>query len=97
MNSSVTPAVTTPSAMPAWRAGRLNWDGRGRTMTRRMTAAQNSLNHAAPVAPTWSTSPTDTASPSWTQSIDTVAMEAPMRADDLDMTPVNAARTFAST
>ena len=52
-----------------------------------MTAAQNSRSQAAPVAPIWSTSPTDTASPSWTQSIDTVAMEAPMRADDLDMTP----------
>ena len=97
MKSSVTPAVTTPSATPARSASRLKAEGRGLTTTSSSTPAQNSRNHAAPPAPTWSIRPTEAARPSWTQNMDATAMEAPVRAGECDMSPVNPGNSIRST
>ena len=78
---------------PARSASRLNADGRGRTTTSRMPPAQNSRSHAAPPAPTWSIRPIEAARPSCTQSIESIAIEAPARAEDVDTDPVNAGAT----
>ncbi|GAA1937787.1 hypothetical protein GCM10009797_34270 [Nocardioides hwasunensis] len=50
--------------------------------------AQKSRSQAAPLEPMSSTRPTETASPSWTQSIDATAIEAPVRARERVMGPV---------
>ena len=102
MNVSVTPAVTTPSATQASRPDRLNADGRGRTRTRSRTPAQARRSQAAPSGRMRSNSPTDAARPSWTQSIDATASDAPERAlvgtPTTEFTrPVNPSRSFAST
>ena len=101
MNSSVKPAVTTPSGTPARSVARLNVEGPGRTTRSRTTPAQKSRSHAVPTAPTWSIRPTEAARPSWTQSMDTTAIEAPVRAGERvvarNMVPVNAVGSFAST
>ena len=51
MNRSVMPAVTTPRTTQARNALRVNAEGRGLTMIRRMMPAQASRSHAAPSAP----------------------------------------------
>ena len=80
MNSSVTPAVTTPSATPARSASRLNV-GRARPH-------DDQQDHPRPEQPQprrarrrrpGRSGPTEAARPSWTQSIDTTAIEAPVR------------------
>ena len=80
MNSIVTPAVTTPRAMPARSAGPENCDSRGRTMTSISTPAHASRSHAVPCVPRTSIRPTEAASPSWTQIIEASASPAPVRA-----------------
>ena len=79
MNSSVSPAVTAPSARQAISPDRLNVVIRGRTSTSRIAAAHTSRSQAAPSAPIRSMSPTETASPSCTHTIDTTANAAPER------------------
>ena len=80
MNRIVSPAVTTPSSTQARNDDLVNWDGRGRPIASISNPAQASRIHAAPSAPMSSNSPTETAMPSCTQSIEPTAMEAPARA-----------------
>lgn len=80
MNSSVIPAVTTPSAAQMPNVAQVNAAMRGRTMTRISTPAQTRRNQAAPSTPMRSIKVTAMASPSWTDSIDVIAINAPVRA-----------------
>src|SRR6476646_12206768 len=98
MKSTVSPAVTTPSATAVSRPRRPNRDGRGRTTTSRTRPAQASRSHAAPSGPTRSNRPTDRASPSCTHVMDPTAMRVPVRAwlravVDVLMTPVEPVMT----
>ena len=77
MNSIVTPAVTVPRATVASRTGRRNRQGRGRTATTRITAAQASRIQTAPIGPTSPNSGTDSARPSWTRVIEPTAIKVP--------------------
>ena len=97
MNSMVRPAVTTPSAMPARSASRLYAERRGRTITSMSAPAHTSRSQAAPSAPTWSIRPTEAARPSWTQSMETIAIEAPARDWDFMQTSRDPARPYTST
>ena len=97
MNSTVIPAVTTPSSTEARNDFRVNDDGRGRTMISSSRAAQNKRSQAAPVAPISSINPTAMAAPTCTEHIAATAMSAPLRAS-LDATPAfNGARAVLST
>ena len=81
MNSMVTPAVTTPRATVASRIGRRNRQGRGRTATSRITAAQASRSQTVPSGPISANSGTDSARPIWTRVIEPTAINVPARAD----------------
>ena len=80
MKNSVSPAVTTPSTTQAQQPERVKADGRGRTRSRSRAPAQARRSQAAPSGPMRSNSPTDAASPSWTQNMDPTANAAPERA-----------------
>ena len=74
--------MTVPSATAAANPDRVNADGRGRAITASRSPAQSSRSAAVPVDPIRSKRPTETASPSWTHSIEPVAMRAPVRGED---------------
>src|SRR4051812_39501338 len=100
MKKNVTPAIATPSNNEARMPERENCARRGRTSTSRSSPAQLSRRHAAPSGPMRTNRPTDAASPSCTQRIAAIAMEAPVRADEFegDIAPgVNGTQSFAST
>jgi hypothetical protein len=80
MNSSVTAAVTTPSTTQTRKVAQVNDAKRGRTMTSISTPAHASRSHAAPSTPMRSISVTAIARPTWTHSIEPIAIRAPVRA-----------------
>ena len=79
MKHMVTPAVATPSTTAALSPRDENVLRRGRRMTRNSSPAQVRRRQAAPSGPTSSNSPTEAASPSWTQIIEASAIPAPVR------------------
>ena len=93
MNSMVTDAVTTPSATHARKVDRVNAAGRGRTMTSMSSPAQASRSQAAPSTPMRSIRVTAIASPTCTDSIDPIAMKAPVRAWLSPITALNVTAT----
>ena len=66
---------------------------RGRTSTSRIAAAHTSRSQAAPSAPIRSMSPTETASPSCTHTIETRAKAAPERLGEKVTRPVKTTGT----
>jgi hypothetical protein len=81
MKSMVMPPVTTPRATTASNAGRRNRQGRGRTTTSRIRAAQAIRSQTAPSGPTSPNRWTDSARPSCTQLIEPSAIKVPDRAE----------------
>jgi hypothetical protein len=73
-------AVTTPSTTHMRKLDRVNATRRGRMMSSKMTPAQANRSHAAPSTPIWSMSVTAIARPTWTHSMEPIAMRAPVRA-----------------
>src|SRR5215208_210505 len=80
MNSRVMSAVTIPSSTHTRKVAQVNAVTRGRTMTSISTPAHARRIHAAPSTPMRSISETAIARPTWTHSIDPIAIKAPERA-----------------
>jgi hypothetical protein len=72
-----------PRTTVARKAAPEKSEARGRTRTIRIGAAQMSRSHVVPAGPRSSIRLTATASPTCTHSIETTAIEAPTREDDI--------------
>ena len=90
-------AVTTPSTTHVAKLDRVNAMRFGRTMSSSRIPAHASRNQAAPSTPMRSINVTAIARPTWTHSIEPIAMKAPERAWFVVTPALNGRRTFTST